>query len=109
MLKLGSLAEIDAWVNARPVREAFRLRLQRLENAEIGKMLALQTAQLSRLREEAARLKTELAASKEALWRSVELVHKTLRGTLVKEDPRSFSSSRPSADLLAFDSKKKVN
>lgn len=109
-------AEIDAWVSARPIREAFRLPLRVVDTAGAVKTLAEQTADLTRLREEAARLRNEIAASREELFRSreelfrsIELLHQSLRVILVEEGPRLVSSSRPTAELLAFNSKKKVN
>ena len=105
---IATKAEIDAWVNARPIREAFSLRPRPLDDAGTGETLALHRAQLTQLREEAARLRNEITASREALRRSIELLHESLRVT-VAEAPPLFSSSRPTADLLAFDLKKKVN
>lgn len=106
---IATKAELDAWVNARPIRGAFRLPVRGLDNAGTAKALDLQTARLTRLREEAARLRNEIAASREDLWRSIEMLHKSLRANIVEENPRLFSSGRPTAELLAFDSKKQVN
>ena len=94
-------AEIDAWISASPVREAFRLSLRSVDNAETVKELKQQLTMMHRLREENAELREEMHAAGEALKAAIQAVHESITG--------AAGDSRLSSRLLTFDPKRRVN
>jgi hypothetical protein len=77
---IATKAEIDAWISARPLRQGLSRSLPASNDTEIFEAFRNQLADLHRLRVEAAQLRTEMTASRQALKMSIELLHETLRG-----------------------------
>jgi vancomycin resistance protein YoaR len=103
---IATKAEIDAWISASPLREAFRLSLHAMDSTETVKGLKQQVTELHRLREETAQLRDEMSASRKALKASIHLLRESL--ALTTEDPQLFSRRR-TADVLTFAPQRKVN
>jgi hypothetical protein len=98
---IATKAELDAWVSASPIREAFRLSFRAVDSAETVKGLKQQVTLFHRLYEESAELRVEMCAAREALKASIEAVQESL--ACVARD--SQLSSRP----LTFDPKRGIN
>lgn len=103
---IATKAEIDAWISASPVREAFRLSLHAVDSAETVKGLKQQVTELHRLREASAELRHEMRAAREALKASIKVLQESL--PLAAGDSQ-LSSRRRTADVLTFDPMRKVN
>jgi|SRR5579862_2598348 len=101
---IATKAEIDAWISARPLRQGLNRSLPASNNTEIFEAFRNQLADLHRLRVEAAQLRTEMRASRQALKMSIELLHETLR-VAVPQSPQRHRT----ADILIFDPKRKIN
>ena len=98
---IATKAELDAWISASPIREAFRLSFRAVDSAEIVEGLKQQVTQFRRLQEETAELLDEICADREALRASIHMVHVSLA--------RTAGDSQLSWRLLTFDPMKKVN
>ena len=103
---IATKAEIDAWINASPIREAFRLSLHGVDSTEKVRGLKQQVKELHRLREESAELRHEIRGAREALKASIQVLQESL--ALTAGDSQ-LSSTRRTADVLAFDPRRKVN
>ena len=101
---IATKAELDGWVFASPIREAFRLPQPPVDNATPLSELRWQVREMHRLREDAAELRAALRAS-------LELLHANLRLALPQQDQTQERSSgrRLVADLQPFDPKNTVN
>jgi len=102
---IATKAELDAWVAASPIREAFRLPSLAVANAALLNEFRRHVKELRRLRQESAELREELHGA-------VELLRANLSCSLPQQDQTSESSllGRAMADVLAFDlMKNKVN
>jgi len=101
---IATKAELDGWVVARPIREAFRLPQAPVDIATPLSEFRCQLKQMRRLREEAAELRTALRAS-------LELLYANLRLALPQQDQPQERSSRHRlvADVQPFDPKNTVN
>jgi len=95
--------ELDAWVMASPLREAFQLPQSSVDNVAPLAGIRANLQEMHRLREETEELRAALRAS-------LELLQKNLTLALPQHDESRGSSSEPRrlADVLAFDPKKKV-
>jgi len=101
---IATKAELDGWVVASPIREAFRLPQAPVDIATPLSEFRCQLKQMRRLREEAAELRTALRAS-------LELLYANLRLALPQLDQTQERSSRHRlvADVQPFDPKNTVN
>ncbi len=102
---IATKVEIDAWIKARPLREAFTLSRSTVDNARHLQEFHRNIAESHKLREETAKLRSDLSALREALRESVEMLHDRLR-LILPEDP---AARRLTADATIFDPKRKVN
>lgn len=102
---IATKAELDAWVNASPLREAFRLSLHAVDSAETVKELKQHVTELHRLRKESAQLRYEMSASRKELEAAIQLLGESL--ALETGDSQLFSSRRAADAQL--DPKRKVN
>jgi hypothetical protein len=91
-------SELDGWVVASPIREAFRLPQGPVDSATPLSELRRHVTELHRLREESAEKRAALRAS-------LQLLQENLRLALPRQDQnrQSASGPRPLADVLAFD------
>jgi len=101
---MATKAELDGWVVASPIQEAFRLPQAPVDIAMPLSEFRCQLKQMRRLREEAAELRTALRAS-------LELLYANLRLALPQLDQTQERSSRHRlvADVQPFDPKNTVN
>lgn len=106
---MATKAELDGWVAASPIREAFQLPQTPVDNATPLREFRQHVHELHRLREETKQLRA-------AVRTSLELLQKNLRFALpnlpeaddISDASVSCSGSRPAADVLAFRPKKEV-
>jgi hypothetical protein len=89
---IATKIELDAWITAKPVREAFRLTQETPDTSSVLKEFRLQIQQMHQLRFECQESRRELA-------RSMEIMQQRLRTAM----PQRI------ADVLIFDPKKKAN
>ncbi len=94
-------AELDGWVTATPLRESFRLSPVALDHTALVKEFRRNVAELHRLREETSELRKTLHSS-------IELLRDQLRFAVAREAQHPSWEHRKLADVLSFDSKKKV-
>jgi len=94
-------AELDGWVTAAPLRESFRLSPVALDQDALLKEFRRNIAELHRLRQETSELRKTLHSS-------MELLRNQLRSAVVRQAQRPSWEHRELADVLRFDSKKKV-
>lgn len=100
---IATKAELDAWIIASPLREAFRLPKHSEDNATLLAEFRRNVRETHRLREESAELRAEIRTS-------LELLQKNLVSVLPQPDHSREDSSRRGllAHVLAFDSRKKA-
>ena len=100
---MATKAELDGWVTASPIREAFRLPEASVAHAKSLSEFRCRVRELHRLHEETAELHAALRAS-------MELLQKNLHSVLPQRDQtRQDASGHPRlADVLAFEPTKKV-
>jgi hypothetical protein len=92
---IATKPEIDAWISARPIREAFRLPPHlSADSSEIRKELRQQVTELHRLQEQAAQLRQEMSTAPEAVEASIHLLHERLGLSAGESQP---PSRRPTA------------
>ena len=94
---IATKAELDAWVSARPLREAFRLPEHSAGTATLLAEFRRNVQEMHRLREESAEQRAEVKASLERLQQS-----------LLSVLPQRDQAPHLLADVLAFDPKKKA-
>jgi hypothetical protein len=102
---IATKAELDAWIMASPIRDAFQLPSVAAENAALLSEFRERLKELRRLRQESAELR-------EKLHGVVELLRANLSCSLPQQDqsPESSLMHHVLADVLPFDPiKKKVN
>src|SRR5215472_13685268 len=100
---IATKAELDGWVTASPLGEAFRLPQTVAENAALLKEFRSRVEQLHQLREENRALREDLDASLNSL-------RSNLHASLAKSDQSTEPKPDPLANVLTFDSiKKRVN
>ena|SRR5215831_10024602 len=101
---MATKAELDGWVTASPIREAFRLPKPFVDNRTPLSEFRRQMRELHQLREEEAKLRAAVTAS-------LELLQTNLRLALPQQDQtRELSSEhRLMAGVLPFEPRKKVS
>jgi len=100
---IATKAELDGWITASPLGEAFRLPQTVAENAALLKEFRSRVEQLHQLREENRALREDLDASLNSL-------RSNLHASLAKSDQSTEPKPDPLANVLTFDSiKKRVN
>jgi hypothetical protein len=99
---IGVKAELDGWVTASPIREAFRLPQRSVDNATLLMELRRHVQELHHLRK-------EIAESRQAVHDSLELLRTNLRFALPRVIALTSGERRLPADVLTFDLRKKVN
>jgi hypothetical protein len=76
---VATTAELDAWVSASPIREAFRLTMTAPNSTAATKDISTGIAEMRKLREQMADLRSELRSSLELLKASIHGVHDGLQ------------------------------
>jgi len=94
---VATKAELDAWITASPVREAFQLPSSAVDNAVLLNEFRRHIRELRRLREVSAGLREELHGS-------MELLRANLSCCFPRQDqtPECSLGSRGLADVLPF-------
>jgi len=109
-LVIATKAELEAWVVASPIRDAFPLPQAAIEVAPLLNEFKRHVADMHQLREEAKQIRRALRTEVETLRRNVQ---SGLLGTgpqTPSPDPiLKASERRLLADVLTFDPKRKVN
>lgn len=107
-------AELDAWVAASPLRDAFDLTQV---NRDVERNSRQVLSELRALVSQARRLRSETAELRQSVWASFEMLQSRLQAAMMKRDPTpsnhgsilSDPERRLLADVLPFDrTKKKV-
>ena len=94
---IATKAELDAWVIASPLREAFRLPERSVDQATLLAEFRRNVQETHRLREESAELRAEVKTSLESLQKN-----------LLSALPQQDQAPRLLANVLAFDPEKKA-
>lgn len=102
---IATKVELDAWVSASPIREQFRLSLRNEDRTPAIVQLRQQVAEMHRLNAEATRWRNEIAAARQSLQQSIAALHERVRSVLGED----LESKSRTADVLAFDPKRKAN
>jgi len=106
---MATKAELDGWIAASPIREAFRLPETSMNNASPLREFGEHVKELHRLREETAELRTAIRASLEMLQTNLRIALPPLAElSEPDETPVNLSRSRPVGDVLPFSAKKTV-
>lgn len=106
---MATKAELDGWVAASPIREAFQLPQTPVDNATPLREFKQHVHELHRLREETRQLRAAVKTSLELLQRNLRFVlPSSLEADDVSDAGVSSSGSRSAADVLAFPAKKQV-
>jgi hypothetical protein len=100
---MATKAELDGWVAASPIRNAFQLPQTPVDNAAPLREFRQHVTELHRLREETKELRAAVRTSLELLQRNLRSVLPDLPGDQTLE---SSSESRSLRSLLAFPVKK---
>jgi hypothetical protein len=88
-------AELDAWVNANSLKDAFRLKPILPGNYRVAVVTFKSTmAEQRRLREEMTRLREEVHTSLELLRSSLAVVHNEFAGRLERQPTGALSGSK---------------
>lgn len=93
---IATKAELDGWINASPIREAFRQPHSILENASMLQEFHQRIVELHRLREEAAQLRQDLRVSLAELRAGIQILSE-------QELVPFYTERRLVADVLRFD------
>ena len=112
---VATKAELDAWIAASPIREAFQLT--KVETHATGMMQSIHKglAEMTRLREQMMTLRNELRTSVEMLHQSLYGMHGDLLQSQVQEKTRRMSLLEPqhrnkhTLDLLDLDSRRRAS
>jgi len=98
---MATKAELDGWVAASPIREAFQLPQTPVDNTTPLREFRRHLSELHRLREETAELRA-------AIRKSLELLQTNLRYALPEQDQTRGCPSEPRrvAEVLAFPERK---
>jgi hypothetical protein len=96
---IATKAELDGWITASPLGEAFRLPQTVAENAALLKEFRSRVEQLHLLRQENRALREELHAS-------LKLLRSNLHASLARSDQSTESKPGTLAKVLTFDSAK---
>jgi hypothetical protein len=100
---IATKAELDGWIAASPIREAFQLPQTVLDNETPLREFRQHVKEMHRLREEAAELRVAIRAS-------LDLLRDNLRSALPERETQEGSARhRRAADGLVFPSKNAVH
>ena len=112
---VATKAELDAWVTASPIREAFQLTKVEAHTTGMTESIHKGLAEMSRLREQMMSLRNELRTSVEMLSQSLYGMQGDLLQNQVHEKMRRVSLVEPqhrnkyTLDLLDLDSRRKAS
>jgi len=99
---MATKAELDGWVAASPIRNAFQLPQTPVDNATPLREFRQHVNELHRLREETKELRA-------AVRTSLEMLQRNLRSALPEDQTLvSPSESRSAGSLLAFPKKERI-
>ena len=101
-------AEMDAWVDASPVRQELRLSVRAVNDPAKWMRFKQQMEEMARLQQETSQLRSEVVASRKALSATTKLLRKSLRVAFAEDDQAS-SMRHGGGDVLSFDPNGKVN
>jgi hypothetical protein len=91
---VATKAELDAWVAASPIREAFRLTRTETETGTASRMAAsIKTGiqEMTRLREQMMSLRSDVRASVQVLWESLNGLQGDLNSKRFSQPTRSLT------------------
>jgi hypothetical protein len=112
---VATRAELDAWIAASPIREAFQLTKVETHATGMTQSIHKGVAEMTRLREQMVSLRNELRTSVEMLSQSLYGMQSDLLQNQVQEKMRRVSVLEPhqrsnySLDLLNVDSRGKAS
>lgn len=97
---IAKKAELDGWVGASPIRDAFQLLPGDVDNSPLLTEFKQHVKELHRLREETRQLREELSAS-------LHVLRMNLRVAIPLQDDISYTQGHLPPDVLTFDQPKK--
>ena len=86
-------AEIDAWVAANPIREAFRLVPHKIDSAPFTVAMKNRLQEMTRLREQMGALRDQVEMTVQLLRETLECVRGTMNGRPQRFSPASVSQT----------------